>query len=329
MPIVGVDVSKRKLDSALLIDSERMKVRTKVVANNASGFEQLLAFACRHGRCASEGLHFVMEATGVYHEAAALALHRAGACVTVANPAQVRDFAKGLAVRTKTDAKDSVVLARYGHLAKPKAWAPPPESVLVLKSLIRRIEAIETDIRREKNRLEKAEVANAPAPVRDSLEKSLAFLEAQKAELERLIDDHIDRHPELKEDQALLRSIPAIGPKVARRMMTLLRSRNFKDATQAAAFTGLVPVHHQSGESVRGPSRLSKNGDASVRRLLYMAAVVAIRHNPDVRALYQRLRARGKSKMSALGAAMRKLVHICYGVLKHQRPYQPQSTLNT
>jgi transposase len=325
---VGVDVSKKKLDSALLIDPERVKVRTKAVANTPSGFEQLIAFACRHARCEPGSLHFVMEATGVYHEAAALALHRAGATVSVANPAQVRDFAKGLAVRTKTDAKDSVVLARYGHLAKPRAWVPPPEAVLALKSLIRRIEAIETDILREHNRLEKAEVANAPAPVRDSLKKSLAFLEQQKAELERLIDDHIDRHPELKEDQALLRSIPAIGPKVSRRMISLLRSRPFNSAAQAAAFTGLVPVHHQSGESVRSPSRLSKNGDAGLRRLLYMAAVVAIRHNPDVRALYQRLRASGKSKMSALGAAMRKLVHICYGVLKHQRPYQPQNTIN-
>lgn len=328
MPIVGVDVSKKKLDGALLTDPERVKVRTKVVQNTPSGFEQLVAFACRHGNCEPGDLHFVMEATGVYHEAAALAFHRAGATVSVVNPAQVRDFAKGLSVRTKTDAKDSVVLARHGHLAKPRVWTPPPEAVLALKSLIRRIEAIEADLRREENRLEKAQVGQAPAPVRDSLEKSLAFLQQQKAELERLIDDHIDRHPELKEDQALLRSIPAIGPKVARRMMTLLRSRTFNSAAQVAAFTGLVPVHNQSGDSVRQPSHLSKIGDSGLRRLLYMAAVVAIRHNPDVQSLYRRLRASGKSKMCALGAAMRKLVHICYGVLKHQRPYQPQSTMN-
>lgn len=327
MRIVGVDVSKKKLDGAVLVGPERLKVRTKVVANSASGFEQLASFACRHGRCEPESLHFVMEATGVYHEAAALAFHRAGARVSIVNPAQVRDFAKGLAVRTKTDSRDSVVLARYGDLVKPRVWVPPSEAVLALKSLIRRIEAIETDIRREQNRLEKAEVADAPAPVRESLEKSLAFLEGQRAELERLIDDHIDGHPELKEDQALLRSIPAVGPKTARRVMALLRSRTFKSAAQAAAFTGLVPVHHQSGDSVQRPSHLSKNGDPGLRRLLYMAAVVAIRHNPDVRALYQRLRDSGKSKMSAIGAAMRKLIHICYGVLKHQRPYQPQTAI--
>lgn len=328
MRIVGVDVSKKKLDAAVLIDAERTKVRTKVVANTGSGFEQLIKFACRHGRCAPEALHLVMEATGVYHEAAALAFYRAGARVSIVNPAQVRDFAKGLAVRTKTDGRDSVVLARYGDLVKPRVWTPPPEAVLALKSLIRRIEAIETDIRREQNRLEKAEVANAPAPVRKSVEKSLLFLTQQKTDLERLIDDHINGHPELKEDQALLRSIPAVGPKTARRVMTMLRSRTFKNAAQAAAFSGLVPVHHQSGDSVKRPSHLSKNGDPGLRRLLYMAAVVAIRHNPDVRALYQRLREGGKSKMSALGAAMRKLIHICYGVLKHQRPYQPQTTMN-
>jgi transposase len=105
-------------------------------------------------------------------------------------------------------------------------------------------------------------------------------------------------------------------------MLAVIRSRSFNSASQCAAFLGLVPVQHESGSSVHGPSRLSKAGDAPVRAKRYMAAVVAIQHNPDIKRQYERLLKKGKSKMSALGAAMRKLVHICFGVLKHQTAYQ-------
>jgi len=111
---------------------------------------------------------------------------------------------------------------------------------------------------------------------------------------------------------------------ITRYMLAMLRSRDFDSASQAGAFVGLVPVHNESGISVRGKPTISKTGNAKVRAKLYMAAVVAIRHNPDIRAQYECLLARGKCKMSALVAAMRKLVHICFGVLKHQKPFQAQ-----
>ena len=137
-----------------------------------------------------------------------------------------------------------------------------------------------------------------------------------------MINTHLDQHPKLKKDRALLESIPGIGPVVSRLMVSVIRSRKFTTAPQCAAFIGVVPVQFESGSSVRGRSRLSKAGDASVRAKLYMAAVVAIQHNPDIKQQYERLLKNGKSKMSALGAAMRKLVQICFGVLKHQTPYQ-------
>ena len=121
------------------------------------------------------------------------------------------------------------------------------------------------------------------------------------------IDDHIDGHPELKQDRDLLESIPGVGPKVSVRLMATLRSRLFDSARQAAAFVGLVPVPHESGSSVRGRPRLSKAGAPALRRRLYMAAVVSLRYNPDIAAQYHRLTARGQPKMSALAAAMRKL----------------------
>ncbi len=135
----------------------------------------------------------------------------------------------------------------------------------------------------------------------------------------------IDPHPTLQHDHQLLQSIPGVGPVLATFMVALLyHGERFDSAAQVAAYVGLIPVEYQSGTSVRKPPRLSKAGPALLRAKLYWPAVVASRHNPDVRHLYQRLLARGKCKMAAIGAAMRKLLHICFGVIKHQTPYQPQ-----
>jgi len=322
MLFIGVDVSKKKLDCALLIEPQKVKTKSRAVPNTAKGFKQLLGWACRVGQCEVGELSFILEPSGVYHEPAAHELHRSGAHVCLVNPAHLRHFAKGLAVRSKNDALDRMVLARYGYMVRPRAWQPPPPEVLELQSLIQRLEAVEADRQRELNRLEKANAAHEPKPVRDSLRRSLEFLEQQRRELQRLIDDHIDRHPQLKRDQELLKSIPGVGQSTATRMVVVLRARTFESAREVAAWAGLVPVEYDSGTSVHRRPRMSKGGDARVRAKLYWPAVSATRFNPDVRALYERLLAGGKCKMSALGAAMRKLVHICFGVLKHQRPYQ-------
>ena len=324
--VIGCDVSKNKLDVALLLKLEPLKLRSKVVSNDHAGCVVLIEWACRQANCRPQQLHVVMEATGVYHEAAAYALAEAGVDVSVANPAQVRDFAKGLALRNKTDALDRVVLARYGATVKPPLWQAPAAEVVELKALLGRLEAIEADLQRESNRLEKARVSMTPRVVLDSLHESLVFLEQQKQALLKRIDDHIDTYPRLAHDRQLLESIPAIGRKTANRMLCLLHGRAFSAAAAAAAYVGLVPIQHRSGSSVYRPPHLSKAGPSALHAALYMPAVVAIRNNPDVQALYQRLVAAGKSKMSAIGAAMRKLVHICFGVLKNQQPYPPRLT---
>lgn len=326
MYVIGCDVSKKTLECALMLSAEPLKLRSKAVANTQPGCLMLIEWACRQARCAVAELHVVMEATGVYHEAAAYALTQAGATVSVVNPAQVRDFARSLAVRTKTDATDRAVLARYGASVKPAPWQPPAPEVIELKALLSRLQAVQADLQREANRLEKAQLSATPQVVLDSLHKSLAFLEQEQAALEQRIDDHIEGHPQLKHDRQLLESIPAIGRKTAWRMLCVLHSRAFRKASSVAAYLGLVPVQHESGSSVHRPARLSKAGDGAMRAALYMVAVVAARHNPDIRIHYQRLLRQGKSKMSALGAAMRKLVHICFGVIKNQQPYAPRST---
>lgn len=145
--------------------------------------------------------------------------------------------------------------------------------------------------------------------------------------MEKLIEEHINNHKQLKENKALLESIPGVGKVIATRMLMVIGSRHFDSASQCAAYLGLAPVQHESGSSVKGRTRLSKAGNPAIRSKLYMAAVVATAYNPDIKAQYERLTNKGKSKMSALGAAMRKLVQICFGVIKHQQPYRPQVSI--
>lgn len=322
MFFIGIDVSKAKLDCSLLLDAASTKRRAKSVANSRTGVAELLAWCTKQNVNLSE-LHAILEGTGVYHEQAALALHDAGATVSVVNPAQVKDFGRSLGVRTKTDGVDSLVLARYGALLKPKAWTPPAQEARILQALLSRREAIAQDLQRERNRLEKADVTDTPPLIRQSLVDSMAFLEKQLAKLQQDIDDHINRHPNLKIDRDLLISIPAVGPQVGNHLLAVIHNHHFQSAEQLAAYLGLVPVERQSGTSVRGRPRLSKAGPARIRAVLYMAAIVGTQYNPHIKAMYQRLQERGKTKMSALGAAMRKLVHLCFGVLKTRQPYQP------
>lgn len=325
MAMIGIDVSKKKLDCLWLKDLATGKVKSRVFDNTPAGHQALLEWSQRQTNEELEAIHFIMEATGIYHEALAYQLYQAGAKLSVVNPAQVRNYAKSFGRRTKTDKKDSLVLARYGATQAPRLWQPEPEEVRTLKAFIARIHAIEKDIQREKNRLEKAEIGQVSGEILTSIQTVLGQLEKEKQRLEHLIDQHIDQHPGLKRDRQLLESIPGVGPVISRCMMAVIRSRSFDSASQCAAYVGVVPVQHESGTSVRGRPRLSKAGDAKLRAKLYMAAVACIQHNPDIKRQYERLLKNGKTKMSALGAAMRKLVHICFGVLKHQTPYQVQA----
>lgn len=320
---IGIDVSKAKLDCCLLLDGERK--RPKKVANTHKGINALLQWVQRICSVPVTDMHFVMEGTGVYHRLAAHALHDAGALVSVANPAQVRDFAKALGIRTKNDIVDSYALARYAQTVQPKAWQPAPQHVRVLEALIARRDAVAQDLQREKNRWEKAQVANEHQSILNSIDKSIAFLTKELKELDKRIEAHIDNHPDLKGSNMLLRSVPGVGSETSKEMLRLLHGRQFTSAEQLAAYVGVVPVERQSG-TFKGRSRLSKAGSARVRAKLFMAAVVSTLYNPHIKAMYERLLEKGKRKMVALGAAMRKLVHLCFGVWKSQKPYAADYT---
>lgn len=317
---LGVDVAKAKLD-CMLLDGSNGKLKSKAVPNTPAGFAQLLEWLVKQK---AEQPHVVMEPTGMYHEGAALALSDAGLVVSLVNPAQLRAFAQGLGVKTKTDKADSAVLARYGATQNPAPWQPPSQSARKLKALLARRDAVADDLQRERNRQEANDFNPASEAVGESIAQSIAFLEAELARLEKMVTDHIDSDPDLRNKKDLMETIPGVGPRVASHMTALFAGRTFARAEQLAAYLGLVPVEWESGSSVRGRPRMSKAGPAHLRKLLYMPAVVARRCNPHIKALNDRLLAKGKSKMAAIGAAMRKLAHLCFGVVHSGKPYDPE-----
>jgi transposase len=316
---LGIDVAKAKLD-CLLLDTGTGKRKSKSLPNTPAGHAALLAWLAKQQ---ADNVHVIMEPTGVYHEQAALALTDAGVKLSLVNPAQLRQFAQGIGVRTKTDAADSAVLAQYGAAQQPPAWQPPSASVRQLRSLLARRDALAEDLQREHNRAEKATASDTPALVQASLNESIAFLSRELAQLQQAIARHIDDDPDLRGKKELLLSIPGVGERVSDHLTALLAGRTFERAEQLAAYLGLAPVEWQSGTSVRARPRLSKAGPAHLRKLLYLPAVVASRHNPHIKAMYDRLLERGKPKMAAIGAAMRKLAHLCFGVVKTGKPYDP------
>jgi transposase len=322
MMVLGIDVSKLKLDAALWLPESRKWYALRA-SNDPVGAAKLLQWACAKSGQDATHCRVVLEATGVYHELAAEALYEAGAEVVLANPRRVRDFAKGHGILNKTDGVDARTLARYGAEAEVIPWQPPPPEVRTLRALMGRLAAVEEDLQREHNRREKAQATATPALVLESLERTIQGLIAERQRLEQAISDHYDQHPDLRQQRDLLKTIPAVGDKSANQLLCLLRAKTFNSARQAAACSGLVPVTYQSGTSVHEPPRLSKQGDPRLRKVLYMAAVSAVRYNPELRAVYHRFVSQGKAKMAALGILMRKLVHIAYGILKHQQPYNP------
>ncbi len=324
MHYIGIDISKAKLDCCWLRDVDKSKFKTKVFKNVSTDYKALIAWLKGQTKSEASEILIVMEATGVYHENLAYYLYEQGFQVCVVNPARTKEFASSLGNTHKTDTKDSEALALYCQRMRPELWQPEPPEARELKALIARLEALEMDLNRETNRLEKADFSCSSERVIESLHLMIERLREEKDRLEQDIDDHIDQHPQLKKDRELMESIPGVGPVVSRLMLYVLHCRSFTDAGQVAAYLGLVPRIQQSGQW-KGRSRLSKQGTAKIRAKLYMAAVSCLQHNPDIRHQFKRLVEKGKSKMQALCAGMRKLVQICFGVVKHQSEYHPQS----
>jgi len=310
--ILGIDIAKDTFQVTL---RHAGQTASGQFANARPGFKQLAAWlkkrqAARVWAC--------LEATGRYGEDLAEYLHAQGHTVSVVNPLAIKRYAQSHLARNKSDAVDAARIADYCATQRPALWTPPSPEIRELRELGHHYDTLQASRQQVYNRLS---AGLRSATVQGQLQAQLVFLDQQLADLKQRIDDHLDGHPDLRQQRELLESIPGIGALTAAKLVAE-DLRRFDDARSVAAYAGLTPLNRTSGSSVRPRARLSKLGKASLRRALYFPAIAASRQ-PLFGPYYQRLLAAGKTKLAALGALMHKLLRVAYGVLKSGLPFDP------
>ncbi len=313
--VLGIDVAKLKLD--IVLRTTDGKSRSKVIDNNVAGFTNLDTWVKKYH---TGKLHVCMEATGTYWEAVAEYYADQGHAVSVVNPAQIKAFAKTLLSRTKTDNVDAGLIAAYCALHQPDRWSPPSAEMRALRAWLARREALQAMCTQEKNRLGVAR-ENLIAEI----EAHIVYLKNAINLIDIAVRDLIDRHPGLKAQYTLLDSVPGLGERTIPLLLAHYGGESrFDCAKQAVAFAGLDPRQHESGSSVRRKTRMSKMGHASIRRALYMPAMVAMTRTAWGRVFAKRLAANHKPPMVIIGALMRKIVQIAYAILKSKTAFDPK-----
>jgi transposase len=316
LPVLGIDVAKAKLVVCLLRDGN---AHQHTFDNTAAGFAQLDRWL---HKLKATLVHACLEATGTYGEELTLFLHEANHVVSVVNPARIKGFAQSELARNKTDKADAALIARFCLEKQPEAWHPPAPQIRELRALVRRLDDLQQMLVQEQNRLSSGVSSEA---IRSSLEQMIQTLHEQIQQLQQQIREHLDQYPDLRRQRDLIDSIPGLGALTAARLIAEFQDlRAYPSARQLAAQAGLTPRHYQSGSSVHGRPRLCKLGNARIRKALYMPAVVAMRFNPVIRQFAARLRQRGKHNMLIIGAVMRKLLHLVFGVLKSGKAFDPE-----
>jgi transposase len=310
---VGIDISKDYFDVAVEVKD---KWKHQQFSQTEKGFKAFLSWLGKLGITES---HICMEATGAYWYELAEFLSEAAVQISVVNPTCIRRFAQSELKRTKTDKVDAGIIARFCRTMNPPFWQLPAPEVRLLQMLVRRVYDLTKIRRQERTRLSTEK--NKPV-VMDSVQRILKSLDQEIARIKRQIESLYKKHAHLQEKRRLLLSIPAVGEETANVVLTEIPSLDlFSSAKQLVAYAGLAPKEIRSGSSIRGRTRLSKTGNARLRSALFMPAVVAKDYNPLVASLYGRLVANGKPPMKAVGASMRKLLHIIFGVLKSGKPF--------
>jgi transposase len=310
-PFVGVDVSKATLDVALSTDNPGWSV-----PNSDQGIGQLVDRL----RPLAPAL-VVMEATGGFETATAAALAAAGIPVVIANPRQVRDFAKATGQLAKTDAIDAQILALFAARVQPPVRALPDEQAQALDALLGRRRQIIEMISAEKNRL-----GFAIKPLHRGIEKHIRWLERQLEEVDHDLDEMIRRSPLWKAKSDLLQAVPGVGPNLARTLIAELPELGQLSNRQIASLVGIAPLARDSGR-FRG-KRMIWGGRATVRTALYLSIWSASKWNPVIRVFYRRLREQGKPPKVAQVACMRKLLTILNAMIRDGRPWDPTLPLN-
>lgn len=303
---VGIDVSKDYLDVALRPGDESWRL-----PHDASGLAELI-----HRLQAGPPTLIVLEATGGLEVPVAAALATAGLPVAVVNPRQVRDFAKATGHLAKTDRLEAQVLAHFAEAIRPVPRPLPDAQAQALKALLARRRQLVEMLTAERNRLH-----TALPEVRPSLEGHIAWLQQELDRLEAALREQIRQSPLWRAQEALLRTFPGVGAVTAYTLLIELPELGTLNRRRMAALVGVAPLNQDTGH--RRGRRAIWGGRASVRAALYMATLVAVRHNPVIRAFYERLRQAGKAPKVALTACMRKVLTILNAMLKHHRPWDP------
>jgi transposase len=305
--IIGIDVSKNRLDVAVRPSGESF-----VIERDASGLERLVA---RLRDLAPDLV--ALEASGGYETVVAAAVAGAGLPVVVVNPVQIRAFARALGQRAKTDPIDAAVIAHFAEATKPEPRALPDEATRLLADLVTRRRQIIEMLGAERQREQRTTLPR----VRKSIARLIKALEKELISVGGEIDDAMRSSPVWREKEDLLASVPGVGPTIARTLIAELPELGQLGRKQIAALVGLAPFTRQSGQW-RGKSFIG-GGRTTVRAALFMGAMVAKKHNPTLKAFFDRLVAAGKPKMVALIAVARKLLTILNAIIRDRRPWQP------
>lgn len=314
---LGIDVANDTLDASRAGDG---LIARRRFANTPSGHRQLLRWAL----CGAGSARVCLEATGVYHLQLALALyHHPAIELMVVNPRAARRFAEAHMVRAKTDAIDADGLLLLVQRMPFRPWAAPRDELLQLQSLAHRVAQLDKELTRERSRLHAVRKAGPHSgPVQQDIQAHIKQLQRRKDAMQARAEALIQRDPALADDARLVDTVPGFAERSATQLLAELAPLpEDMQASQWVAQAGIDPRPGESGTSVRSARQISKQGNARIRAALFLPALVAIQHDTHVAAYYQHLLARGKSKMTAITAVMRKLLVAIWGMLHHRREW--------
>ncbi len=302
---VGIDVSKDRLDIAVLEEKQAWQVN-----NTAESIAQLVKQMLE-----LDPELIVVEATGGYQRGVVDALFCAGVPVAVVNPARVRQFARACGLLAKTDKLDARVLAVFGQRVQPKRYAGKSEAEKQLSALLVRRKQLEEMLKAEQNRLR-----TISPSLRGSVERMIGIMKDEKKKLDEQIQQFLKEQKGWQEQSEILGSAPGVGPVTTATLLAQLPELGKMDRKKIAALVGVAPMNYDSGRK-RG-YRKTKGGRGDVRSVLYMSTLVATRHNPLIQAQYQQMLKRGKEKKVALTACMRKFLTILNAMMRDGQPFR-------
>lgn len=317
-PALGVDVAQATVAVALTTDDGKWQHGS--FSNDSQGFSQLKRWVQRQ---VSAQVWVCLEATGRYSDAIAHYLHQEAwvAQVSMLNPSQIHAYARSQMRRSKTDKADAMLLAHFAATQNPAGWTPPSPQQKALQELMRHRDNL-IEMRQQTRNRQKSGIRNRE--VQRQLQEQEELLTRQIAEVEKEVQQLIKQDEHLYHQYKLLCSISGVGPILAAHFLAEVPDITlFDNAGQLAAFAGLVPTQHDSGTSVKLKGKLAKTGNVHLRTAFYMPALSAARHNPLIAVFVARLQAAGKAKMTLVAAVMHKLLRLAYGVLKSNRPFDP------